>query len=169
MEDENVKRLAATLIKQGLAVSMYEALEKAKSILNVKSTVGHPEGGIKEDRKSEEPISSGEEKIEESNMLDQSATLNELMKEAGVSAESEGTQVSDENLSGIEEKGEGADKSGQKEGELISNTNVELKEASEEKAGESNEEPKQNSEDDGEAKFQNEKKVDLTKVFGYKV
>ena len=37
MEDEKVKQLAETLKKQGLAASMYEAMEKAKSIIGVKS------------------------------------------------------------------------------------------------------------------------------------
>ena len=37
MEDNPVKKLAETLMRAGVAVSMYEAVEKAKSILRVKT------------------------------------------------------------------------------------------------------------------------------------
>ena len=44
MGDDEVKKLADTLKKQGLAVSTYEAMEKAKRILGFKPKVGFEEG-----------------------------------------------------------------------------------------------------------------------------
>ena len=51
MEDEKVKQLAETLKKHGLAASMYDAMEKAKSILNVKSQIDE----VKDQRTKEMP------------------------------------------------------------------------------------------------------------------
>lgn len=108
MEDDKVKKLAETLYNQGLAVSMYEATEKAKSILNIKST--------KQDQKQQEPVKSEDEQkkpvsnqdnvIEKEDVqekqgeifsnqdldLKRDVPLNELMKEAGVDPEQVETQ-----------------------------------------------------------------------------
>ena len=41
--EEEIKKLAETLRKSGLAVSEYESIEKAKSILNVKTQNTNPQ------------------------------------------------------------------------------------------------------------------------------
>jgi len=66
-EDPKVMQLANTLKSRGLAVSMYDAIERARNILEIKP--------MKIDVQSE------------GNDLQNDATLNELMREVGVSPE----------------------------------------------------------------------------------
>ena len=106
MEDERVKQLAETLKKQGLAASMYEAMEKAKSILNIKSQTNQDRRETaKEMPKLKENSDIGFERqerpieeygpLEESNKFSdtdyditkETASLNELMQEIGVTPE----------------------------------------------------------------------------------
>ena len=65
--DEQIKNLAETLKKNGMAASMYEAIEKAKSILNVKS--------------------DGKNAPQQNPEIKDGVPLNELMKEVGVTPE----------------------------------------------------------------------------------
>ncbi|MBI2208208.1 hypothetical protein HYU50_01830 [Candidatus Woesearchaeota archaeon] len=107
MEDEKVKQLAETLKKQGLAASMYEAMEKAKSILNVKSQIDEDRQKRTEDTPKAAPQNAypkqEEDKDNELLVPDYGATkdyditretaslnelmLNELLKEVGVTPE----------------------------------------------------------------------------------
>lgn len=105
MEDERVKQLAETLKKQGLAASMYEATEKAKSILNIKSQnnqeklettkeIPKPEENPDIDSEQQE-FPDADELLEEENKFSkpdydiakETASLNELMQEIGVTPE----------------------------------------------------------------------------------
>jgi hypothetical protein len=74
MSEDQLKKLAETLKNNGLAVSMYEALEKAKSILNVKSQNENSGSGYVASE-SMGSIPQGKE------------SLNELMEEAGVNSQ----------------------------------------------------------------------------------
>ena len=104
MEDESVKQLAETLKKQGLAASMYEAMEKAKSILNIKSQNNQKRETTKEIPKPEEnpdidseqqEFPDTDEPLEEENKFSKPdydiakeiVSLNELMQEIGVTPE----------------------------------------------------------------------------------
>lgn len=94
MDDERVRQLAETLKKQGLAVSMYEAMEKARSIIGVKpyrediTRFRSPEPEFKADAKMPEPQENAKIVSDYGDeVLNQDITLNELMKEIGVSEE----------------------------------------------------------------------------------
>jgi len=80
MDEKKVKELAETLHKQGLAASMYEAVEKAKSILNGT--------GERSEEKEEQP--SKEEDMFSKPDYDakkEEVAVNELMQEIGVTPE----------------------------------------------------------------------------------
>ena len=72
--DEKVKQLAETLKSKGLAASMYEATEKAKSILGVREVDVDDKKEEGEDRFSKRDYDVKREKV----------SLNELMQEVGV-------------------------------------------------------------------------------------
>ena len=84
MEDERVKQLAETLRKHGLAASVYEATEKAKSILNVRTQ--RSDASQENDR-----LFSGREMKNEQilpkfdlDVGNENTTLNELLREINV-------------------------------------------------------------------------------------
>ena len=98
MESEKVKELAESLKKQGLAASMYEAMEKAKRIIGNEKI--EKVEGQKERLKQEQQITEEEGKEREATPKDtekfeqpdydiskEEVTLNELMKEIGVNPE----------------------------------------------------------------------------------
>jgi hypothetical protein len=79
MVDDQLQKLAQTLKNTGMAASMYEAIEKAKSILNVKSQkTEHTQENQQKARVAIPVPSVGVD------IRNESATLNQLMKEAGV-------------------------------------------------------------------------------------
>ena len=79
MEDNPVKKLAETLMKAGVAVSMYEAVEKAKSILSVKTQESNVLEGSEDVQENQQTMPNIDDEITK-----EDATLNELMKEANV-------------------------------------------------------------------------------------
>jgi len=80
--DNQIKQLAETLKKTGIAASMYEAIEKAKSILKV---------NIQKPENSEENTLDVQQNQESMPNIDaeikEDTTLNELMREVNVSPE----------------------------------------------------------------------------------
>lgn len=171
MEDEKVKQLAETLKKQGLAVSEYEAIEKAKSILNVKTQ--------NNDTSQEEDIPAGQEMKNEQAMpnLDvgtknKNVPLNELMKEVNVTPEQveaqkqEKLDVIEAEVNDIKREIKQAEKNPEKIEQLkeeIAKIKEDVNKIEEVKA-----EPQENKEQPKEDIFKEEKKIDLTKVFGQK-
>lgn len=171
MEDEKVKQLAETLKKQGLAVSEYEAIEKAKSILNVKTQ--------NNDTSQEEDIPVGQEMKNEQAMpnLDvgiknKNVPLNELMKEVNVTPEQveaqkqEKLDVIEAEVNDIKREIKQAEKNPEKTEQLkeeIAKVKEDVNKIEEVKA-----EPQENKEQPKEDIFKEEKKIDLTKVFGQK-
>lgn len=98
MEDNKVQKLAATLRERGLAVSMYEALEKAKSIMNIKSEKNENQEETKQampEARQEPEALEGQDKSKWQSgkfnvgheVRNEKATLNELMQEVGVEPE----------------------------------------------------------------------------------
>src|SRR3990167_8449295 len=109
MGDDEVKKLADTLKKQGLAVSTYEAMEKAKSILNIGSqkSPDKQEGYYQEQKIAQTPDEANKEQSPDERIFDdfspeqktekfskpdyditkESVSLNELMGEIGVTEE----------------------------------------------------------------------------------
>lgn len=161
MEDEKVKQLAQTLKNQGLAASMYEAIEKAKSILNV------PTGPTQEE-------SQQDSENQDYDITKESATLNELMEEIGVTPEQIEAQKQeklndiDNEIFEIKKHIQEAEKNPEKMEQVkeeITKVKDEIGEIKESKA----EEPKKSKEQPEEkGMFEEEKKIDLTKVFNYK-
>ena len=82
MEGNQVKQLAETLMKAGVAVSMYEAVEKAKSILSVKTQESNILEGSEDAQENHQTRPNVDAEIKK-----EDATLNELMKEANVALE----------------------------------------------------------------------------------
>ncbi len=181
MEDEKVKQLADTLKNQGLAASMFEAIEKAKSILNVKT-----------------PKSNEQQKKEDGNydITKEDATLNELMQELGVTPEqieaqeqekveeqaaSKQAEIQEQETSEIQQqekidevKEEIEDiKEEIKQAEENPEKIEQIKEDIEKVKDEVNELVEHKAEETQESKpekdmFEEEKKIDLTKVFSQK-
>ena len=161
MEDPRVQQLANTLKDKGLAASMYEAIEKAKSILNV------PTGPTQEE-------SQQDSENQGYDITKESATLNELMEEIGVTPEKieehrqEKLNEIDNEIFEIKKHIQEAEKNPEKMEQVkeeITKVNNEIGEIKESKA----EEHKQSKEQpEGENRFKDEKKIDLTKVFNYK-
>ena len=161
MEDPRVQQLANTLKNQGLAASMYEAIEKAKSILNV--SIGPAQEESQQDDKNQDY-----------DITQESATLNELMEEIGVTPEKieehrqEKLNEIDNEIFEIKKHIQEAEKNPEKMEQVkeeITKVNNEIGEIKESKA----EEHKQSKEQpEGENRFKDEKKIDLTKVFNYK-
>jgi len=161
MEDPRVQQLANTLKDKGLAASMYEAIEKAKSILNV--SIGPAQEESQQDDKNQDY-----------DITQESATLNELMEEIGVTPEKieehrqEKLNEIDNEIFEIKKHIQEAEKNPEKMEQVkeeITKVNNEIGEIKESKA----EEHKQSKEQpEGENRFKDEKKIDLTKVFNYK-
>ncbi len=84
MENDQVRQLAETLLKTRMASSMYDAMEKAKSILNVKSQKPYDSGQAQQNKPMEkqQPVPNIGVDIK-----DENATLNELMREIGIDPE----------------------------------------------------------------------------------
>jgi len=80
MDEKKVKELAEKLKNQGLAVSMYEATEKAKSILGVE--IGN--SGQTEQKTTEQEDRFSKEDFDVKN---EKGTVNDLMEEIGVTAD----------------------------------------------------------------------------------
>ena len=80
MVDE-LKQLAETLMKTGMASSTYDAMEKAKSILNVKSQKSYTSDQEQQNKpvEKQQPMPNIGMDIK-----DENATLNELMRELGI-------------------------------------------------------------------------------------
>jgi chromosome segregation ATPase len=163
MTDEKVKQLAETLRKNGLASSEYEAIEKAKSILNVST---------RKSDTSESSQNNSESPID--NMKNQNIPLNELMKEVNVTPEQVEAQQQEKlddvetEVSELKKDIKEAEKSPEKKEQLkedIARVKDNLDKIREVKA---ENEPQKNKEDQEEDLFKEEKKVDLTKVFGNK-
>ena len=161
MEDEKVKQLAETLRKNGLAASEYEAIEKARSILNVSA----PKSDSQEKDASENPIND---------IKNQNIPLNELMKEVNVTPEQVEAQEQ-EKLDDIETEVniikrdiQQAEKSPEKTEQLkeeIAKVKDDVNKIEEIKAENNSQENKEQPEED---LFKEEKKIDLTKIFGNK-
>ena len=161
MEDPRVQQLANTLKNQGLAASMYEAIEKAKSILNV------PTGPTQEE-------SQQDSENQGYDITKESATLNELMEEIGVTPEQIEAQKQeklneiDNEIFEIKKDIQEAEKNPEKMEQVkeeIEKVKDEIGEIKESKA----EEPKKSKEQpEEEDMFEEERKIDLTKVFNYK-
>jgi len=170
MEEDKVKKLAETLKKQGLAVSMYEAVEKAKSIL----TVGVEKNQGQEDKqdiptqdsnKEEDGISENEFKVQ-----NEDSTLNELMQGAGVDTNQVESQEKREENPDAKESGEVKEDIKEVFTNVDEGTNnsdresgLEVKELNKEEI----EDVGKNKEEE-ESKQKDENKIDLTKIFGYK-
>ena len=162
MEDPRVQQLANTLKSQGLAASMYEAIEKAKSILNVKPV------------KTDEQQENNEVQNADWDISKENITLNELMKEIGVTPEQIEAQKQgklddiETEVHQIKNDIEQAEKNPEKMEhvkEEITKVKDEIDKIEESKAEEPQESKKQPEQKD---MFEEEKKIDLTKVFNYK-
>ena len=154
--EEQVQQLAETLKKNGLAASMSEAIQKAKSILNIDLTKSS-------DQKEENPESP------DYNIKNEDATLNELMKEVNVTPE-QVEEHKQERLDDVE--AEILDikkdiKQAEKNPEKIQQVKEEITKVKDDmnKIMETKEsENKEQSED--KDMFKEEKKIDLNKLFG---
>jgi len=132
--DNQIKQLAETLQKTGIAASMYEAIEKAKSILKV--NIQKPENS----EENTQNIQQNQETMPNLGVeIKEDTTLNELMKEVNVSPE-EVKKQEQKKIEGIQEE-----------------VNV-IKET----------EDSQKYKNEQKDMFQEEKKIDLTKIFGNK-
>ena len=212
MEDERVKQLAETLKKQGLAASMYEAMEKAKSILNIKSQNNQKRETTKETPKPEENpdidsehqyFPDTDEPLEEENKFSKPdydiakeiVSLNELMQEIGVTPEQVAEQEKQkighitEEVHEIREELREAEQAPEKIEEIrgeISHVGEEIDEiirgrdenpsqdmetegySEPEKAQDESKEEKTKQPSREEVRSEDEKKIDLTKIFNYK-
>ena len=150
MEDEKVKQLDETLKKQGLAVSMYEAVEKAKSILNVNSDIKHEENETGKISGKEGSIPNADS---DNILKNESPTLNELMEEVGVTEEQVEAQESkkidhiEEDINDIREEIKHADSDEKVEHikDEIADANEKASELEEIKTGEEYTQEKNNS------------------------
>ncbi|MAH02127.1 hypothetical protein CMO87_02760 [Candidatus Woesearchaeota archaeon] len=163
--DEKVKQLAETLKKNGLAASEYEAIEKAKSILNVKSQKTDTS-----QNQIEQPTPELENKPVSNlgvDIKDDNKPLKELMKEANVPQEQVEVQ---EQLDDVREKIEDIKediKEAEKNPEKIEQVKEEIEKVKEDIA-QVEEGKKENKNQPQEDRFKEEEKIDLTKVFSHK-
>ena len=164
MENEKVNQLAETLKKNGLASSMSEAIEKAKSILNV-STSKSDTLQEKDQNASKNPIND---------IKNQNIPLNELMKEVGVTSKQIEKQKQEKlddiqaEVFQIKRDIKQAEKNPEKKEQVkeeIKKVKDDLDRIKEIKAEKKSQENKQSDHDD---LFKEEKKIDLTKIFGNK-
>ena len=154
--EERVQQLAETLKKNGLAASMSEAIQKAKSILNIDLTKSS-------DQKEENPESP------DYNIKKEDATLNELMKEVNVTPEQveahkqERLDDAEAEIFDIKKDIKQAEKNPEKIQQVkeeITKVKDDINKIMETKESES----KDQSED--KDMFKEEKKIDLNKLFG---
>jgi hypothetical protein len=180
--DEQVKQLAETLKKNGLAASEYEAIEKAKSILNVNSQKSDSqEGAETQQTENQPPISPETEQPMPNldiNIKNENATLNELMKEINVSpeeVESQEKQRIDDikaDISEVKQEIEHAENNPEQIQEIreeVKDIKEEVNKLTEDQTEEiqnpnNPEEPQENKPEQNDM-FEEEKKIDLTKVF----
>jgi len=188
--NDQLKQLAETLKKTGMAASMYEAFEKAKSILNINSQKTDASQRTNEPQQNQETVATVNIGADIKN---EDATLNELMKEANVNPaeiEAEEKQRAENikaDISELKQEIEHAEETPEKIEEIKEEVEEIKQEASElaedkteeqeniEQSNTSNEQQNQETEDlDKQPKQQNpeqedifkeEKKIDLTKVF----
>jgi len=156
MEDEKVKQLAETLKRNNLAASMSEAIEKAKSILNL--------GSVKSNIKPKDL-----------DLDNENVSLNELMNEVDITPE----QVKEEEKEQLDHvkaeisKAKEDLKEAEKNPEKVNYVKVEIEQIkedvdkiaeakTEEKAQENKSQPEQKD------LYEKEKKINFTKVFGDK-
>lgn len=169
--DEQLKQLAETLKKIGIAASISEAIEKAKSIMNIKpqNTDSFPVN--KEVNQNQEtPLNANIG----ANIKDENSTLNELMKQVNVTPE----QVEAQRQGKIEDIKEEISEI-KSDLSLVGNNPEKIDHLKEEIAKirddvdkieeiKTEKEPQEdNSQSDNDI-FKEEKKIDLTKVFGNK-
>jgi len=163
MGDNQIKQLAETLQKTGIAASMYEAIEKAKSILNVKIQI--PENS-KENTQVEQPKQEIMPNIDAE--IKEDTTLNELMKEVNVSPE----EVKEQEQEKIENMQDEVNGIREDINQVKDNPEKieQVKEEIENVKDEMNKilETKDFQKDKTEEMFEEEKKIDLTKIFGNK-
>lgn len=187
MEDEKVKQLAETLKKQGLAASMLEATDKAKSILGVdiqKKVEPQEQAQQENNGLQQEEINRQEQNIlqdlqtqdstpDREDIANSKVPLNELMREVNVSPEQVEAQEEEKidninnEIGQIKEEIYEAEKNPEKIEQVkeeVEKVKGEVEEIVEEQEEESEEEEKQPEKD----MFEQEKKIDLTKVFGHK-
>ena len=88
MADKKVQELAETLKKQGLAVSMYEAMEKAKRIMGNEEEA-QTESQVKEQQEQTQEKEEVKEKVDQPDydISKEKVTVNELLSELGVNPE----------------------------------------------------------------------------------
>ena len=115
MENDPVRQLAETLMKTGMASSTYDAMEKAKSILNVKSQKPYDSGQAQQNKPVEKQQPMPNIGVD---IKDENATLNELMRELGIDPE----QVAEQEKEQRQEKLDNAE-------EMIGEIKEEIKEA----------------------------------------
>jgi hypothetical protein len=151
MDDDKVKQLAETLKKQGLAASMYEALQKARTIMDVKEDV------------KEEAKQPGEYGI-----TGEKGSLNDVMKQAGVDpaeVDAKEKEKSDEVKGDVNAINDGdanpAETEQIKEEIGAKETDTMAEPTAEEKRPNQDDGPEDNP-------FKKEKSIDLTKVFNFK-
>jgi len=165
--DNQIKQLAETLQKTGMAASMYEAIEKAKSILKV--NIQKPENSEENTQniqQNQEPMPNIDAKIKED------TTLNELMKEVNVSPEEVKAQEQ-EKIENIQEEVNDIREDinqAENEPEKIEQVKGEIKDVKDEmnKILETKTEDSQEDKTKQKDMFTEEKKIDLTKIFGNK-
>ena len=162
--DDQIKQLAETLRKQGLAASEYEAAEKAKSILNVKT-----QRTDSQDASEQNPEQNVEDKRPMPNLgvdvKDENAPLNNLMKEVNVSPEEIEAQEQEkldnaqEKIDDIKEDIKEVDKSPEQV-EQVKEGIAQVKDEVNKIYLAENE-----SEEKKQDMFEDEEKIDLTKLF----
>ena len=115
METDQVRQLAETLMKTGMASSMYDATEKAKSILNIKSQKPYASDQIQQNKPMEKQQPMPNIGVD---IKDENTTLNDLMRELGIDPE----QVAEQEKEQKQEKLDNAE-------ERIAEIKEEIKEA----------------------------------------
>jgi len=154
MEDEKVKKLAETLYNQGLAASMYDAIGKAKSILNVKLTKQDQKETQKTESVKPDRFSKQDYDVKKENV-----SLNELMQEVGVTPEQVEEQEKvkidkiKEEIEEIKEEIKEADDDPEKTKHIeqeVSEVNEEISEIMEERGIESKEQVMEKTEESGQ-------------------
>jgi len=92
MADKKIQELAETLKKQGLAVSMYEAMEKAKRIMDNEEKV-QKESPVKEQQIEQQEQHQEKDEVKEKfnkpdyDISKEKVTVNELLSDLGVNPE----------------------------------------------------------------------------------
>jgi len=169
--DEQLKQLAETLKKIGIAASISEAIEKAKSIMNIKPQKTDSFPINKEVNQNQEtPFNANID----ANIKDENSTLNELMNQVNVTPEQVEAQRQ-EKIEDIKEEiseikrdisqvGNNPEKTDRLKEEIakIKDDVDKIEEIKTE------EEPQENNSQSDNDIFKEEKKIDLAKVFSNK-